>query len=157
MAMSMNLLHGAVPSPPRDIEQVRAVLGQAPPSPPAGELRPLKIVLAANRKDHGPHEHDYPRWMQRWKVLLGGRQGGDEPVNLYGPAADLSQGPAPGAAKVMVETARDWPSAEQFAQADLVVVFVGTGGFWDERKLNDVTGISFMDREGIICRAILAC
>ncbi len=140
-----NPVSGAVPPPPRDIQEVRAVLAQAPP-PPAGELRPLKIVLAANRKDHGPHEHDYPRWMERWKVLLGGKEAGAGPVNLYGPAADLSQGPPAGAANVKVETAKDWPSAEQFAQADLVVVFIGTGGFWNEARLRDVKAL--LDRGG---------
>lgn len=136
---------GAVPPPPRDIEEVRAALAQAP-KPPAGELRPLKIVLAANRKDHGPHEHDYPRWMERWNVLLGGKEAGSGPVNLYGPAADLSQGPPAGAANVKVETARDWPSAEQFARADLVVVFIGTGGFWNEARLRDTKAL--LDRGG---------
>lgn len=153
-AFPMYAVRGAVPPPPRDIQEVRAVLAQAP-MPPAGELRPLKIVLAANRKDHGPHEHDYPRWMERWSVFLGGpRPGGPlrgqaagaAPVNLYGPAADLSQGPPPGAANVTVETARDWPSAEQFASADLVVVFIGTGGFWNEARLRDVKAL--LDRGG---------
>ncbi len=145
LALSVNSARGAVPPPPRDIQEVRAVLAQAPP-PPAGELRPLKIVLAANRKDHGPHEHDYPRWMERWKVLLGGKEAGTGPVNLYGPAADLSQGPPAGAVNVKVETAKDWPSAEQFAQADLVVVFIGTGGFWNEARLRDVKAL--LDRGG---------
>src|SRR5262249_53709367 len=106
--------------------------------PPAGALRELKIVLVANRKDHGPQEHDYPRWLERWKVLLGGKEAGQGPVNMYGPAADLSQGPAPGAAHVKVEIANDWPSAEQFARADLVVAFMGTGGIWNEAKLHDL-------------------
>ncbi len=143
-ALSVNSVRGAVPPPPRDIQEVRAILAQAPPS--AGELRPLTVVLAANRKDHGPHEHDYPRWMERWNVLLGGREAGPAPVNLYGPAADLSQGPPPGAAKVKVEIAKDWPSAEQFAQADLVVVFIGTGGFWNEARLQVVKAL--LDRGG---------
>jgi len=142
---SMNSVSGAVPPPPRDIEEVRAALAQAP-KPPADELRPLKIVLAANRKDHGPHEHDYPRWMERWDVLLGGKEAGSEPVNLYGPAADLSQAPPAGAANVTVETAKDWPSAEQFARADLVVVFIGTGGFWNEARLRDTKAL--LDRGG---------
>ncbi len=102
---------------------------------PPGRVRPLKIVLVAYRKDHGPHEHNYPLWMERWKTLLGGKGAG--PANLYGPAADTSKGPAPGATDVTVETARDWPSAEQFARADLVVAFFGTGGIWNQARLRE--------------------
>ena len=137
---------GAVPPPPRDRREVDAVMAQAPKAPAASQLRPLHIVLVANRKDHGKNEHDYPRWMACWKVLLGGKAAGSEPVNLFGPAADLSQGPAAGAAGVTVETAKDWPSAEQFAKADLIVGFFGTGGIWSETKLGNLQ--AFLARGG---------
>ncbi len=136
----------AVPPPPRDQQQVQAVLAQAPAGPPADELRPLRIVLIANRKDHGPREHDYPVWLERWKVLLGGREAGVGQVNMFGPASDPSRGPPAGAAKVTVQTAKDWASAEQWAWADLVVAYFGTGGIWDEAKLRDLRG--FLDRGG---------
>jgi HEAT repeat protein/type 1 glutamine amidotransferase len=126
--------HADIPPPRRDIAEVRAVLAQAP-KPPVNP-RPLTILLVANRKDHGPHEHDYPRWMERWKVLLGGKQAGSGPVNLYGPAAQLPQDWGPGGVKV--ETANDWPTADQLARADLVVAFMGTGGIWNEAKLRDL-------------------
>lgn len=49
----------AVPPPPRDRQQVEDVLAQTPAGLSAEELRPLRIVLIANRKDHGPREHDF--------------------------------------------------------------------------------------------------
>ncbi len=135
----------AVPPPRRDLAEVRAVLARAPRVPVPSELRPLRVLLVANRKDHGPHEHDYPRWMERWKVLLGGagsgKGTGTTPVTLYGPTSDLSRSPRPGAARVTVETARDWPTAEQLRRADLVVAFMGTGGIWNEVKLRDLKAL----------------
>lgn len=149
----------AVPSPPREVSEVRAALAHTGASPATGELRPLKILLVANRKDHGPNAHDYPRWQKRWSALLGGKTSGaamteasgatstsSVAVNVYGPPADLSQGPPPGAANVNVETVKDWPTAEQFAGADVIVAYMGTGGIWNEAKLRDVKG--FMERGG---------
>lgn len=141
LAACVGPARGAVPPPRRDLAEVMAVLGKAPHAPAAGELRPLTLLLVANRKDHGPHEHDYPRWLERWTVLLGGREAGTAPVTMYGPTADLPTSPAPGAARVKVETAKDWPTAEQLRRADLVVAFMGTGGIWDEAKIRDLKAL----------------
>ena len=123
----------AEPPPKRDIAGVRQVLAKAPKAPPESAMRSLRIVLVANRKDHGPHEHDYPRWMERWKALLGGSR--SEAVNVYGPPSEAR---SPGAVKVTVETATDWPTADQFNGAALIVAFFGTGGIWNEAKLGDL-------------------
>jgi HEAT repeat protein/type 1 glutamine amidotransferase len=132
----------AVPPPRRDLAEVRAVLAQAPPAPPARSLRPLNVLLVANRKDHGHHEHDYPRWMERWKVLLdGSRPPGSASPTLFGLTADHPAGPNPGAPRVQVETAVDWPTAEQLRRADVVVAFMGTGGIWNEAKLRDLRAL----------------
>ena len=88
---------------------------------------PLRIVLLADKKDHGPSGnglHDYPLWQERWALLLGGRAASDdaEQVNLHGPAityAALEEG-APG---VSVERASGWPTDGQFAAADVIVAF----------------------------------
>jgi len=61
--------------------------------------RPLRVVLLASPKDHGPGEHDYPLWQARWARLLGG------------------------AAGVTVERADIWPSDAQFASADVIAAF----------------------------------
>ena len=58
----------AIPPPRRELAEVQAALAKAPPAPSTRRLRPLNVLLIANRKDHGAHEHDYPRWMARWKV-----------------------------------------------------------------------------------------
>ena len=44
-------------------------------SPPVGSGEgkasdPLRIVLVASKQDHGPGQHDYPRWQEKWKRLL---------------------------------------------------------------------------------------
>jgi hypothetical protein len=104
---------GAIPPPRRDLAEVRAVLVKAPPPPTASTLRPLNVLLVANRKDHGAHEHDYPRWLARWKVLLGGAKAGTGPATMYGLTSHLPAGPKPGAPGVSVDTAAGWPSAVQ--------------------------------------------
>lgn len=109
---------------PRRLDEVRAVLERIPAPDPAAGSRPLRIVLLADVKDHGPGEHDYPLWQRRWRVLLGGTGGEvtDTEVHLYGPEPghrepDASRG-APG---VQVTTAWEWPGPAQWASADLVV------------------------------------
>jgi type 1 glutamine amidotransferase len=71
--------------------------------------KPLKIVLCAGPKDHGPGEHDYPLWQTRWTRLLG-----------------LADG-------VTVETANRWPSAAQFASAN-VIVFYSNNPDWNAAR-----------------------
>ena len=85
------------PPPPRPRAEVRAALAGAPPA--AGPPRPLNVVLVAGPKDHGPGEHDYPAWLKVWSELLA--------------AADATT----------VTTARDWPSADQLATADVLVFY----------------------------------
>jgi putative heme-binding domain-containing protein len=89
-------IDGAPPPCPR--AELEAL---APPPRPAdaAEPKPLHVVLVAGEKDHGLNEHDYPDWQQRWAPLLA--------------RAD----------RVEVETAQGWPSAEQLAAADVVVMF----------------------------------
>lgn len=138
-AMANTGAEAAVPPARRDLAEVKAVLAQAPKPP--SKLRPLNIMLVANRKDHGAHEHDYPRWMERWKVLLGGKRTSGGSPTMYGITAHLPPGPKPGARNVRVETAADWPTAQQLERADVVVAFMGTGGIWNEAKLRDLKAL----------------
>jgi putative heme-binding domain-containing protein len=94
---SMPLESKLPPPPPRSMDEVRAVLAGAPE--PAEKTRSLRIVLVAGPKDHGPGEHDYPAWQKAWSELL---------------AVDDA---------TTVETAWEWPSDEQLAAADVLVVF----------------------------------
>lgn len=102
---------GAGPPPaPRTRGELRTVLAGAP-NPPE-PTRPIKVVLVAGRKDHGPGEHDYPAWQKAWSELLS--------------AAD----------NVTVGTAWDWPSAEDLATADVVVFY--QQGSWTPEKAKDI-------------------
>jgi putative heme-binding domain-containing protein len=93
------------PIPPaRKMEEVRQVLATAKSSAPA---QALKILLVAGPKDHGPDEHDYPLWLDRWSKLLA-----------------LGE-------KVTVTTSMGFPSAEQLRAADVAVFYNANPG-WNE-------------------------
>jgi type 1 glutamine amidotransferase len=93
--------------PPRPRAEIEALLKAAGADQAPGE--PFNIVLCAGPKDHGPGEHDYPLWQKRWAKLLAA------------------------APKVEVATAWEWPSAEQF-QAAQVVVFYSDNPDWNEQR-----------------------
>ncbi|MEQ2008049.1 MAG: ThuA domain-containing protein, partial [Limisphaerales bacterium] len=117
------------PPPPRKRAEVEALLDQSrtgvPPvsltsvSAPAvgsnsgsqksGKMPDLHVVLCAGPKDHGKGEHDYPLWQRRWSKLL------------------------PLTENVTVSTADKWPSAEQFAKANVICFFNNNPGWNEER------------------------
>jgi putative heme-binding domain-containing protein len=74
-----------------------------------GGGKPMRILLVAGPKDHGPDEHDYPLWQKRWAALLG-----------------LGEG-------VKVDTAFGWPSAEQLAGSDVMVFYSNNPG-WSQAR-----------------------
>ena len=89
--------------PVRSRLEVEAVLNKSKPAVAASEpLRSLKIVLVASKQDHGPGQHDYPAWQEKWGKLL--KQ-----------AAGLS-----------VSSAWEWPATQQFKEADVIVFY-----FWN--------------------------
>ncbi len=93
--------------PARSRAELSAVMSSREPLP--AQMKPMHIVLCAGPKDHGKGEHDYPMWQRRWSKLLA-----------------MSEG-------VTVSTADKWPSAEQFAKAD-VICFFNNNPVWDEAK-----------------------
>lgn len=96
----------APPLPPaRTQAEVAAVLGQPRPISQIRPVSPLRILLSAGPKDHGPGEHDYPLWQKRWTTLLG---------------------LAPG---VTLDTSWEFPTAGQLAAADVTVFFSKNPGF----------------------------
>ncbi|MGC1273253.1 MAG: ThuA domain-containing protein [Planctomycetaceae bacterium] len=106
------------PPPPRTRVEVQSVLAGAPEPPlPA---RPIRVVLVAGEKDHGPGEHDYPAWQEAWSELLAA---GDD---------------------VGVGTAWDWPSADDFATADVLVFY--QKGLWTPERAKDID--AFLNRGG---------
>ena len=90
--------------PTRTRADVEAILkrGALPNEASIASPRPLKIVLVASKQDHGPGQHDYPRWQNKWRELLSG------------------------ATNVTASDAWEWPTPEQFAQADLILC-----NFWN--------------------------
>jgi hypothetical protein len=106
------------PPPPRSRAEVRAVLAGAP-EPPM-KTRPIHVVLVAGPKDHGRGEHDYPAWQKAWAELLA--------------AADDTK----------VTTAWEWPSAEDFKSADVMVFY--QHGSWTPRRAKDID--DFLARGG---------
>lgn len=96
----------ASPGVSRGLAEVQQLLAGAPPTtdPP----KPLRIVLVAGPKDHGPGEHDYPAWQRAWSQLLSAAEATD------------------------VRTPWKWPSDDDFAQAD-VLVFYQHGGWQPDR------------------------
>lgn len=91
------------PPPPRKRAELAAVLHRREPAPASHP--PLKILLAAGPKDHGPGEHDYPLWQKRWTTLLA---------------------LAPG---VTVDTSSGFPEPSQLAAADVAVFYSRNPGF----------------------------
>jgi hypothetical protein len=103
---------------PRDRKEVEAVLAGAPS--PAEKARQFRVVLVAGKKDHGPGEHDYPAWQKAWGELF--------------KLAD----------KVDVVTAWEWPEADEFRKADVMVFF--QHGDWNGKRAADVD--AYLERGG---------
>lgn len=108
----------------RSRRQIESMLALAPKLPTTNKLRKLNIVLLADKKDHGPNEHDYPLWQKRWLTLLGGKHAGvssETHVNLYGPlhAADRNDILA-GIPRVKISTA--WATGESPYRFDRLIL-----------------------------------
>lgn len=93
--------------PPRSRAEVESA--RKATEAPAKAGKPLRVLLAAGPKDHGPGEHDYPLWQRRWYDLL-----------------SLADG-------VKVELATGWPSAAQLKNTDVVVFYSNNPGWSTER------------------------
>jgi putative heme-binding domain-containing protein len=106
------------PPPPRTRAEVQTVLAGAP-KPPL-KTRPLRVVLVAGKKDHGPGEHDYPAWQKAWLELLA-----------------LAE-------QTTVTTAWEWPAAEDFRAADVLVFY--QHGTWTPERARDID--AFLARGG---------
>ncbi|MHB8900120.1 MAG: ThuA domain-containing protein [Thermoguttaceae bacterium] len=112
------------PTPRAEVERAIAAAETAHqiPSTPSSARR-LKVLLLADRKDHGPGEHDYPRWQARWALLLGGKSASDEAAaNLYGPDRPALEA-ALGADGVTIARGYHWPEPAQWETSDVVVAF----------------------------------
>ncbi len=90
----------------RTASEVAAMLQGSQPLP--SQLKPLKIVLVAGVKDHGPGEHDYPAWLTQWGQLM-----------VAAPEVD-------------VQAAWEFPDEAQLATADILLFF--QKGSWNDRR-----------------------
>lgn len=106
--------------PRRSWDEVSRAL-EALPVSEAAPANPFHVTLVASPQDHGPGEHDYPAWQANWQPFLSG-------------AENLS-----------VDTANDWPSAEQWNRAD-VIVFYFWNHAWSAKRLAQLD--AFMARGG---------
>lgn len=101
------LIAAPTPTPPQEsvrhthsLADLKSILrAVAPPSEPV-ETKPLTITLVAGKQDHGPGEHDYLAWQQNWTKLL--------------KKAD----------RLTVDTAHNWPNAEQWKRSDVIVFYL---------------------------------
>jgi type 1 glutamine amidotransferase len=104
------MAHAAEAPPPRKRADVERILKMAPA---VGQpLKPLRILLVAGPKDHGPGEHDYPKWQKEWEPLLSKAE------------------------NVSVTTAFPWPGPEQWEGVDLAVFYLKTR--WDASQLAEI-------------------
>ncbi|MBB5353556.1 type 1 glutamine amidotransferase [Haloferula luteola] len=73
---------------------------------------PLRIFIRGGEKTHGPGAHEHERFLNDWKVLLAERG-------------------------AVTDGAKAWPSAEQFAATDVLVMYAQDGAnATDEEKSN---------------------
>ncbi len=145
------------PTPPeaRNEQEILSRLAQAPKISDKN-LRSLHIVLLASEKDHGPHEHDYPLWQKNWTLLLGGKKNSSQAsqINMFGPSIAVNQAELKsGAPGVSVETAWDWPSSQQFENADLIVAFSVI--HWNRERNGELA--EFLSRGGGLVIIHMSC
>jgi len=91
----------------RRMSEVTDLVGSTPQPTPTPKA--LRILLCSGPKDHGPDEHDYPLWLERWSRLLA-----------------LGN-------NVILKTSQGFPTAEQLAAADVAVFYNANPG-WDTEK-----------------------
>ncbi|MCB1096943.1 MAG: ThuA domain-containing protein [Verrucomicrobiae bacterium] len=107
---------------PRSLAEVQNVLAaQTVEEKAVTDPKPLRILLCTGPKDHGPGEHDYPLFRERWAKLL------------------------PLAENVAIDVADPWPSSEQFEKADVAVFYSANPG-WNLKTAHDL--MRFQERGG---------
>ena len=72
-------------------------------------LTKLRLLLVAGPKDHGPDEHDYPLWLERWSKLFA-----------------LAE-------EVSISTATSFPTDQQLEAADVAIFYNANPG-WNAEK-----------------------
>ncbi|MEX2595255.1 MAG: ThuA domain-containing protein [Anditalea sp.] len=97
--------------PMKNASEVNAVLKNSSTLPTKNEdSKLLKLLWVSGPKDHGPDEHDYPLQQERWTQLLS--------------LAD----------NIELINVSQWPSPEQFNEADVIVFY------WNYPEFNEENG-----------------
>jgi type 1 glutamine amidotransferase len=109
----------------RSRAEVEAVLRKAPKPQADASLRPLTILFAGGAKDHPPKSHSHDVLPKRWQVLLGGAGPGDEAMtNMYRPQVEADRALiTSGSPSVKALSTLEWPTEEQFATADVIMLY----------------------------------
>ena len=132
----------------RSRAEVNAFLGKAPKPAAEAILRPLTILFAGGAKDHPPRSHSHDVLPKRWKVLLGGAGPGDEAVtNLYRPQVEADRDLiTSGSPQVTALSTLEWPTEEQFATADVIMLYQSPQCWKDVSHLPQIE--AFLNRGG---------
>lgn len=132
----------------RSRAEVEAVLSKAPKPPTDASLRPLTLLFAGGAKDHPPRSHSHDVLPKRWKVLLGGAGPGDEAMtNMYRPQVEADRALiTAGSPRVKALSTLEWPTEEQFATADVIMLYQNPQCWKDARHLPQVE--AFLNRGG---------
>lgn len=132
----------------RSRAEVNAVLAKAQKPAAAASLRPLTILFAGGAKDHPPKSHSHDVLPKRWKVLLGGAGPGDEAMtNMYRPQVEADRALiTAGSPRVKALSTLEWPTEEQFAAADVIMLYQNPQCWKDARHLAQVE--TFLNRGG---------
>jgi type 1 glutamine amidotransferase len=132
----------------RSRAEVATVLGKAPKSALDANLRPLTILFAGGAKDHPPRSHSHDVLLKRWKVLLGGAGPGDEAVtNMYRPQVEADRALiTAGSPHVKALSTLEWPTEEEFATADIIMLYQSPQCWKDASHLPQIE--AFLNRGG---------
>jgi type 1 glutamine amidotransferase len=141
-------LYGVETPELRSRAEVETVLRKAPKPAADASLRPLTILFAGGAKDHLPKTHSHDVLPKRWKVLLGGAGPGDEAMtNMYRPQVETDQALiTAGSPCVKALSTLEWPTEEQFAQVDVIVLYQHPKCWSDARHLKQIE--AFLNRGG---------
>lgn len=107
--------------PMKNASEVNAVLRNSKTESANKSDKLLKILWVSGPKDHGPDEHDYPLQQERWTRILS--------------LAD----------SVEITNVSQWPSPDQFNDADIIVFY------WNYPEFNEENGKqldTFLQRGG---------
>lgn len=102
-----------------------AVLGTVPKPAADASRRPFTMFFTGRAKDHSPKSLSHDGLPIRWNVLPVGAGPGNETVtNIYRPQVDADHASkTSGSPHVKALSNSEWPTEEQFATADVIMLY----------------------------------